>query len=226
MRNLFLAYAAVWLIHLGYLFRLSSGQRKLSDELAMLKKSVGVQEPDMPAGPILRRDALMEKVAKNLSRVIFGIAFFCFFLPFLNVSCGGQKVATFTGIQLVTGTTIEQPSILGERKTAQRVSAEPLAIFGFLCAIVGFSVSFLKGRKSPVALAITGAAGSILLLLLKAKIDNDVLREGRGILQLSYDMGFWLAFFLFLSVAALNAFLFFSAGQRRFGDDKPAPGAA
>ncbi|HEY4682965.1 MAG TPA: CcmD family protein [Candidatus Acidoferrales bacterium] len=44
MRNLFWAYAAVWLIHLGYLFRLASGQKKLSDDLAALKKSVVERE--------------------------------------------------------------------------------------------------------------------------------------------------------------------------------------
>jgi len=66
----------------------------------------------------------------------------------------------------------------------------------------------LKGRESSIAPAITGVAGSILLLLLKAKLDNEILKEGQGMVQLEYSMGFWLTFLLFLFAAGWNGFLF------------------
>lgn len=55
----------------------------------------------------------MEKTTKKISPVILGIALICFFLPWINVSCQGEKVGTFTGIKLVTGTTIEQRGMFG-----------------------------------------------------------------------------------------------------------------
>lgn len=151
----------------------------------------------------------MKNGFKKFSPAIFGIAIICFFLPFINVTCSGEKVATLTGIQLVTGTTIEQPSMFGEKKQVRKVEGEPLAILAFLSAIVGLGLSFLKSRKSSIAPAIMGIAGLILLLLLKAKLDNDILREGEGMLRLEYEIGFWLTFLLFLFAAGWNGFLFF-----------------
>jgi len=66
----------------------------------------------------------------------------------------------------------------------------------------------LKGRKSSIAPAITGVAGSILFLLLKAKLDNDILRERQGMVQLEYSTGFWLTFLLLLFAAGWNGFPF------------------
>ena len=64
-----------------------------------------------------------------------------------------------------------------------------------------------------LAAIVVGATGLILLLLLKAKIDSDILRESKGVLQVDYSIGFWLAFLLFLFAAGLNGFLF---SQRRY----------
>ena len=166
----------------------------------------------------------MRNGAKKFSPAIFGIALICFFLPFMNVSCQGQKIATLTGIQLVTGTTIQQPelpSLFGGKKQVQKpekVAGEPLAILVLLSAVVGLGLSFLKGRKSSIAPAIIGVAGLILLLLLKAELDNDILSEGQGILQLEYGIGFWLTFLLFLFAAGLNGFLFSQRKKLQEGD--------
>jgi len=150
----------------------------------------------------------MRNGAKKLSPSIFGIALICFFLPFIEVSCEGQKIATFIGIQLVTGTRIERPAAFGGGEQVQRVEGEPLAILALFSAIVGLGLSFLKGKKSSIAPAIIGAAGLILLLVLKIKLDSNILKEGQGMLQLKYGIGFWLTFLFFLFAAGLNAFLF------------------
>jgi hypothetical protein len=149
----------------------------------------------------------MENGVKKLSPAIFGIALICFFLPFVNVSCQGQKVASYTGIQLVTGTTIEEPSMFGQ-KQVREVSGEPLAILAFLSGIAGLGLSFLKSKKSAIGPAVVGIVGLISLLLLKSEMDDDILREGGGMLQIEYTAGFWLTFVLYLSAIGLNAFLF------------------
>lgn len=150
----------------------------------------------------------MEETIKKFSPTIYGLTLICFFLPFTHISCQGEKVATLTGVQLVTGTTIEQPAMFGEKKQDKRIDPEPLAILVLLSTIVGFGLSFLKSRESTIASAITGGIGLIFLLLLKSKIDNEVLREGEGAFRVEYGAGFWLILLLFLSAIGLNAFLF------------------
>ena len=47
-----------------------------------------------------------------VSPVLFLLVFLLFTMPFFSVSCSGQKVATFTGYQIVSGnTTIDTSSI-------------------------------------------------------------------------------------------------------------------
>lgn len=143
---------------------------------------------------------------KKISPALFGIAIICFFLPFVTVSCGGQKVMSLTGIQLATGTTIEQPSIYGQKQT-QKINGEPLAIFAILSAFVGLCVSVMTIKKNNIIVALISGTGAGLLLLLKSKMDNDILTQGQGVLQTGYAIGFWLAFLFQAAIMVLNVFL-------------------
>lgn len=150
----------------------------------------------------------MQNGLKKLSPSIFIIAIVCFFLPFVNFTCEGMKYASLTGVQLVTGTTVKMPSSFGKGSESEKVNSEPLAVLVFLSCVIGLLLSLIKGMKSAIAPAIIAFVGLILLLLLKAKLDNEVLREGGGIVQLEYGTGFWLTFLLFLIAVGLNGFLF------------------
>jgi len=163
----------------------------------------------------------VEKMLKKLSPAIFGIALICFFLPWVNVSCQGQKVITLSGIQLVTGTTIEEPKMFSELKGSShpylkeprrsseeynKIKGEVLAILTFLAAIVGLSLNFLKGKIGTLGSAIAGGIGTILLLLLSAKLNNDIFQQGRGLLQLDYRIGFYLTLILFILAIGVNVY--------------------
>ena len=147
----------------------------------------------------------MEGVAKKLSPAVYVLALICFFLPFVTFSCQAQKILTLSGIQLVTGTTIQQPQPFGPPK-AQKVDAEPLAVLAFLSGIAGLALSFLRGRKSAIAPATAGVVAAILLLALKSKLDGDALRQGGGVIQVDYAAGFWAVLILFLAAVAVNVF--------------------
>jgi hypothetical protein len=142
---------------------------------------------------------------KRLSPAIFGIVLFCFFLPWVNVSCGGQKVAAVSGIQLVTGTTVAEPQAFGPT-TKRKLPGEPLAVLILLSACAGFALSFIKDKKGAISTAVTGVIGIIFLLLLRSKIDNELLREGLGMLELDYRAGFYLTLLLFLSAIGVNIY--------------------
>lgn len=160
-------------------------------------------------------------MVKKLSPAIFGIVLICFFLPWVNVSCQGQKIATFSGIQLVTGTTIEEPKMFRElkgfshpyadelrrsSKQANKIEGELFAILAFLAAIGGLSSGFLKRKMGTLGPAIAGGTGTILLLLLSAKLNNDIFQQGQGLLQLDCRIGFYLTLILFLSTIGVNMY--------------------
>jgi hypothetical protein len=117
-----------------------------------------------------------ENVAGTLARtpaslIPYGAALLCFFLPFVSLSCQGQRIHTLTGIQLVTGTEIERTGPFGE-KTAQRVRPEFPAIVGLIAGIWGLG---LARRLRSRLKTIPGIVGLVGLLWLKAKIEADWL---------------------------------------------------
>jgi len=152
----------------------------------------------------------MKEEIKRMSPAVYVVILICFFLPFTHISCAGERIATLTGLQLVTGTTIEESlsASFGEKEESKKIHPEPLALLTLIIAIIGFGVSSFKGRKSSLLAALIGGLGLVSLLCLKAKIDNEVLREGEGILRVEYGFGFWLILLLFLFAIGLNGFLF------------------
>jgi len=156
---------------------------------------------------------------KRISPAIFGILLICFFLPWVSVSCQGQKVITLTGIQLVTGISIEESEVFRDLKrfnhpyirtpspsSAEKINGEPLAILTFLATIGGLILSLLKSKIGLLGSAIAGGIGIILLYALSSKLINETLKHGLGILQLDYRFGFILTQVLFLLAVAVNIY--------------------
>src|SRR3990172_8569279 len=107
----------------------------------------------------------MENV-KKFSPAVFGLALLCFLLPFVSVSCQGQKIATFTGAQLVTGTTLEQPGRFGGQGEGRKIDREPIAIIALASGVLGLGFSFLRSKKSAIVPAVFGGIGLVTLLVL------------------------------------------------------------
>lgn len=140
---------------------------------------------------------------QKISPILFGVVLVCFLLPFVNVSCSGQQVATFSGLQLVTGTTVQVPGLFGT-SLPKKVKGEMLAVLAFMSGIAGLVFSFSTGKIRNLASSVIGSAGVILLFLLKSKIDQDVLRETQGVIHLDYGPGYYLALLLFVAAIAVN----------------------
>lgn len=176
----------------------------------------------------------MKIAALKISPALFGIAVIAFFMPFVNVTCAGPslsdlsasrdyKVVGLTGFQLVTGTSLGLPHIpqeVGEKLGNGRIGAEPLAVATFALAFIGGLLSLSFKRSLAIAPAVAAGAGTVCLLLLKSKIDGDMLRYGRGMLEARYEAGFWLI--LAGLVLALVASAFAFAGHDEDGRPKPA----
>ncbi len=147
----------------------------------------------------------MKDVVKKLSPAAFVLALVCFFLPFVTFSCQGQTVASFSGIQLATGTRIQQPQAFGPPKE-HKVDAEPLATVALLSVLAALVLSFLRGKKWGVGSAALAALGVILLVALKSKLDGDALRQGGGVIQVSYGAGYYLCLAFLLSAVGTSIY--------------------
>jgi len=170
----------------------------------------------------------------KVSPAIFVVATLCFLLPFVTVSCNnGQKVASFTGVELATGTTVDQPQVFGSAQK-KHVDAEPLASVALLCAIAGIGLSFLGGRLA-IAPAASGILGALLLLLLQSKLNSDLSKEAQGMFRLDFEAGYVLALLFLIAGAAWNFYLFFQGrkpatvpaappGMRANATAAPGPG--
>jgi len=79
-------------------------------------------------------------------------------------------------------------------------------VLALISGFIGLGTSFIKAKKGAIAPAASGATGSILLLIIKSKLDDEIIKQGQGLLLVTYGLGFWLAFFLFVSATVLNVY--------------------
>lgn len=147
----------------------------------------------------------MNSIARKLSPATLILALICFFLPFVTFSCQGQRIASLSGMQLATGTTLQQPEMFGPPKT-QKIDAEPLALLALLAVLAGMGLSFLKGKKGSAGSAALACLAILFLAALKAKLESDALRQAGGAVQLSFDAGYYFSLVLLLAAAGIGVY--------------------
>jgi hypothetical protein len=135
---------------------------------------------------------------KKAIPAILGLALICFFLPFVTVSCQGQKLLTLTGVQLVTGTTVQVPQMFGPSKE-EKIPGDGLARLACLSGLVGLLAAIVAKNKGKTVAAALAGLGAILLLVMKSRVENEVLRAGSGLFQVEFGGGYWATVSLFLS---------------------------
>lgn len=136
----------------------------------------------------------MEKKTKYISPAMFALIVLCFFLPFVTVSCENQQIASVSGIQLVTGTSIEN-QYTGDK---EEIPADTKVIVAFACAVAGIIIGFQKGKIKNGLSAILGAIGFIALILFRVGFDTRVAERGDGMLKAQFESGLWITMVLFI----------------------------
>jgi hypothetical protein len=140
----------------------------------------------------------------KISTGMIGFALVLFLLPWISLSCGNQKVFTFSGTDLSLGKTIQAPQYFGP--TQKQTTRELKATLALLVGIVGFIASFVvkEERVKQIALTACGSIAGILLFLLKNKVNADIFQQGGGMVSVDYHFGFWATMLLFFTVGGLN----------------------
>jgi hypothetical protein len=137
----------------------------------------------------------------------FALALFAFLLPFLSISCAGSHV-TMTGLQLATGSLPSEFESMGMTKKSwnskeEGFSGDLFTLFALLATIGGLALSLAKGVTSRWPGILLAALAAVSLAVTRANLLTSVVKEGRGLVTVQFQLGFWLAFLAFgLSIAA------------------------
>jgi hypothetical protein len=151
---------------------------------------------------------------KKFSPAFYGVIILCFFLPFVNLSCSGQKIMGLSGFQLITGSEYKADSMFGEMpetgdvKEKKEIDAQPLALFAFLLAGIGLALSFIRKKTLSIIHVILSALGVIFLFLLKINLDGDVELSGQNVITLDYQFAYWFSILLFIGSAVVHWLIF------------------
>lgn len=158
---------------------------------------------------------------KKFSPAAFIIIIFCFFMPFVSITCSGQKVMSLTGIKLITGAEYKPQGMLDQKdipeeemelKTdlnkEQNIDAQPMALFAMIMAVAALILSFIQQKVPALICMIASILGAAFMLLLKANLDNDIPSDAQMVIEVEYQFWYWIALLLFIVGAVLQWFKF------------------
>ncbi len=120
----------------------------------------------------------------KISSIGSALAFICFFLPWILVSCGGESIR-LSGWQLAAGTKIyEQPT-----------EGRPLIFLVLLVSILVLVIVFLAYKRGSLNLLFDGIGpivlGSLALVVLIIEYANSSADLSSAGIDLSYQIGLW-----------------------------------
>jgi hypothetical protein len=164
----------------------------------------------------------------------------CFFLPFISISCSGQRLGTLSGIQLVTGDEIdideealtesfaEAFGTTGTEAPDEGTPEEPpendpsiWAILALAAAVLGVIVGFVtKGRARAMSSFVAALLGLVGLIGLRFDLQGDV-GEAEGLVSVDYRLGYWISALLFLALALSHGT--YLRGARQTGPPSTGP---
>lgn len=146
----------------------------------------------------------------GVSRGFVGLILACFFLPFITLSCGGEKIS-LSGVQVIRGADID------ESTPGKEVSSDAVATTAYALAFAGFFATLISRRF--LIFALLSGLGALTMLIYKWRLD-DALANGSasegvvtGVVAVQYRAGYWLAFLLFIASAAWNSYLYWQKRQ-------------
>lgn len=143
---------------------------------------------------------------RTLGTGLYVLVLLLFLTPWLSIECAGITV-NVTGVDMALGNETE---IAGQTSDGD---IELFALAALLFALGGAGLFFLRERAGAVARALAGVLGGLSLIALKLKVDGDVdsgFGEGGlagvgGLINVSWEIGFWLAMLGFFAAAAVQA---------------------
>jgi C4-dicarboxylate transporter len=131
----------------------------------------------------------MDYIKTRIRIAPFILGIICFFLPFMEISCRGEQLASFTGVQLLTGADLTEDSAHQEK---QSIPPNIYAIASLIALIIGLIASFSMEKRKSIIAGVMSISALISILLMKTRMDSRILKEASGLpLTIDYKVGFW-----------------------------------
>ena len=129
---------------------------------------------------------------RSLIPLLFAAVIIFFFFNFFTVSCGGQKIGSVTGINLVTGTELKDRDMFSGRETkGEKIPASAWAIIAFGAAIIGLGAFLIKEKREALIGTSAGAIGLGSLLILQFAIKSAIEKKAEGAIQTDFQFAYW-----------------------------------
>jgi hypothetical protein len=130
---------------------------------------------------------------RSLIPILFAITIMFFFFNFFTVSCGGQKIESVTGVNLIIGKDIKDSDMFSNRKNGDRVPPNAWAIIAFGAAIIGLGAFLIKDKNEAKIGTGAGIVGVVSLIILQIVMRSTIDQKGEGQLDVSFHFGYWAA---------------------------------
>jgi hypothetical protein len=174
--------------------------------------------------PVNSGESTLNTIAKNrgIIPIAFALIIIFFFFSFCDFKCNNMKVASLSGINLVTGShvkmtgsdmlnndpfgTMNDNGINKSEDKNQKVKPNVWAIIAFLTAIGGVVVFYKKVKNEELLGTVGGAIGVISLLLLRSAIKNKLGEQSGGMVQIEIDFqfGYWASILAFIVAGGIS----------------------
>lgn len=146
---------------------------------------------------------------RKLPPAAYLLALICFLLPFVEVSCNGQKVVSLTGLQLLAGPQVGDGSGMFAQPK-QQAKPETSVVVAFVAGIAGLVLSVLKQRRTDLFAGVCGILAGGALLELQQSILSGAPPQAMGLIQVQYQPAYFLSLVLFFAGAALAFYVAFT----------------
>lgn len=126
----------------------------------------------------------MQALGDRFKVGLSGLTLLAFALPFLTISCGGAELS-LSGLDLATGTTIAE----------KHLDSVPAALVALACAVITV-IAVIKSsvaRPRTSLREVSSLMGAVMLVVLRFSLAGYFPKEARGMLQVSYEEGYWFA---------------------------------
>lgn len=131
--------------------------------------------------------------------------------PFIMVSCDNRPAMSLTGIQLAIGAEVHSNNPISGEPVRQKIQSYTAALLALLCCLLGVICAFIPGKAGLMGDIICGVAVLLLLFIVKLQLDDEMMKQGQGMLGISYEFGYMATCVLALAGAAVAFF------QLKFG---------
>ena len=153
---------------------------------------------------IPERNPMPPRSKRLFTRSLLGAVLVFFLMPFLTLTCGGQPLITLNGVNLATGRTLESKNPFSGDVQKREIQPEPMVALAALAAVAALVLAFLaEAGSTRTGSMVASGLCALFLLATKFKVDGDVMKQGEGMVQAQWELGFWLALLAAIAATAL-----------------------